>query len=458
MSLQEYCEFIKTKQVRFCQIGFEVKENLNPALFSFQRDIVKWALRKGRACLFEDCGLGKTIQQLEWARLVSAKENDPVLIVAPLAVAEQTHQEGIKFGIPTIVCASQKDVKKGICITNYEKLHKFDGSAFCGVVLDESSILKNMAGATRNQIIDMFRHIPHRLACTATPSPNDYMELGNHSEFLGVMTYSEMLSMFFINDSGKTGTWRLKRHAQEREFWEWICSWAVMLSSPADLGYVHDGFELPPLKYIEHKLPAVSKGDTLLVEEASTMAERRRIRKETIQVRCEKAAELVNSTNDQWIIWCGLNDESRLLTKLIDGARELSGSTPTELRTKYMLGFARGEVPRLVTKPSIAGFGMNWQNCNKMVFVGLSDSWEQLYQATRRIWRFGQKRPVEVHIVIEEREGSVLRNIKRKDNQARHMIQSMIAYTKDITAVEVKKIEDRKEKPRIEMREPTWIN
>jgi superfamily II DNA or RNA helicase len=453
-----YKEFLQQKGLIFHPIGFDVSENdINPMLFPFQRDIVRWALKKGRACLFEDCGLGKTAQQLEWAYHISKREKGSVLIVAPLAVAEQTVEEGKKFRVAVNLCESQSDVKKGINITNYEKLHRFEGNAFCGVVLDESSILKNMAGATRNQIIQMFTQTPYRLACSATPSPNDYMELGNHSEFLGVMTYSEMLSMFFVNDSGDVGQWRLKKHANEQEFWKWLCSWAVMLSKPSDLEYKQDGFDLPALKYINHVLPALSNGWGFFITEAETLQERRNVRQETIELRCKKAAELVNNTDDQWVIWCGLNEESRQLSLLIQDGYEISGSTKMERRKELMLGFKDRKYKRLVTKPSIAGFGMNWQNCHKTIFVGLNDSWEQLYQATRRIWRFGQTHPVEAHIVIEEREGNVLRNIQRKDQQAVHMIQQMVNNTKDITKQEIQQKAIKIQEEQLLMKLPLWI-
>ena len=454
----EYTEFLDKKELLFQSSGFKPVEKLNKYLFSFEKSIVEWALMRGRSCLFEDCGLGKTIQQLEWARQVNLKTNKPVLITAPLAVSDQTKQEGKKFEISVNVCSSQKDVINGINITNYEKLHKFVGKEFAGVVLDESSILKSFTGKIRNQIIEMFHYTPYRLACTATPSPNDYMELGNHAEFLGVMTYSQMLSMFFVNDAGDVGQWRLKKHANEQKFWKWLCSWAIMLSKPADLGFEQKGFDLPSLNYIEHKLPAIKKSYGFFSMPANTLQERRAVRKETIQIRCEKAAELINKTDDQWLIWCGLNDESKLLTKLINGAEEVAGATDIELRKKRMLGFANKKVYRLVTKPSIAGFGMNWQNCNKMVFVGLSDSWEQLYQATRRVWRFGQTKHVDVHIIIEEREGKVLENIKRKDKQAKYMVQNMIKYTADIMKVELKNLEKKENKqPKIKMKNPLWI-
>lgn len=457
-----YTEFLDKKQLHHQNSGFESDLNLNPALFDFQKDVVKWALQKGKACLFQDCGMGKTIQQLEWARHVQHYTQKPILILAPIAVAEQTVAEGQKFGIDVTLCTSQKDVQKGINITNYEKLHKFKTADFGGIVLDESSILKSMSGHYRNLIIDSFKNTPYKLACTATPSPNDYMELGNHAEFLNVMSYSEMLSMFFVNDMSDTKKWRLKKHAKEREFWKWICSWAVMMATPSDLGYEEPGFDLPKLTYHEEIVKALKKKNLeygFFATQAQTMSERRTVRRESIQARCERAAEIVNDSNDQWVIWCGLNAESQLLTSLINEATEITGSQKQDWRADKMLGFAKRDVKRIVTKPSIAGFGMNWQNCNKMIFVGLSDSWEQLYQATRRIWRFGQTKPVDAYIVIEEREGKVLENIKRKDQQAKHMLASMIKHTQDISKEELHKNSKKQIKWYEKTMElPEWIN
>jgi hypothetical protein len=435
----KYQEFLKQKQIYFESIGFEPDE-INPKLFPFQKAIVRWALRKGRACLFEGTGCGKTIQQLEWCRQINKKENEPVLIVAPLAVSEQTKREGEKFGytkqklgIECKVITSDKDVINGINIINYEKLHKINSKRFIAVCLDECSILKNMAGVIRNKIIEAFFYTLYRLACSATPSPNDEMELGNHAEYLGVMTYTEMLSMFFVNDPSDVGQWRLKKHAKESDFWEWLCSWAVMFAHPKDIGFEQDGYDLPPLNYIEHIIPATNTGGGFFVQKAETLSERLRVRRETIKVRCEKAAEIVNSDNDQWIIWCGLNGESELLAKLINDGKEVTGSQSNETKAKYMLRFSEGKVKRLISKAGICGHGMNWQNCNKIIYVGLNDSFEQLFQSTRRVWRFGQKRPVEAHIVIEEREGKVLENVKRKDRMAQSMLRNMVKYTVDIT-------------------------
>ena len=461
--MKSYSEFVKTKKLLFTPVGFQYEGDTNHALFPFQRDVVLWALKRGRACLFEDCGLGKTIQQLEWARIVSEYNDAPVLIVTPLGVALQTNMiEAPKFGIETNICNSGADLKSGINITNYEKLHKFENvvKELSGVVLDESSILKNMAGKTRNQIITMFERTPYRLACSATPAPNDFMELGNHSEFLGIMSYSEMLSMFFVNDSGDTGQWRLKKHASEAEFWKWLASWAIMLTNPTDIGYSgSDDFVLPELIYHEHKIHAKSFSGGLMAMEARTMQERRQVRKETILERCKKAADIINATNDQWVVWCGLNPEGDLLAKMIKDCHQISGSTDNDTREKLLLGFADGSIKRLVTKASISGFGLNWQHCHKMAFVGLSDSWEQLYQATRRVWRFGQKNVVDAHIIIEEREGAVLKNIKRKDRQAKHMAKNMIKHMTDLVKSEIRNAVEKlkPELPKIKMEIPKWI-
>lgn len=455
----KYSSFLKNKELELFSFGFEPKP-INKHAFPFQVKIIEWALRKGRACLFEDCGLGKTIQQLEWGRQVSKKTDKPVLLLAPLAVGQQTKSEAKKFGIPVNMCSSKKDVREGINISNYEKLHKFNPGVFSGIILDESSILKNMGGYYRNEIMNFSKDIPYRLACSATPSPNDYTELGNHSEFMGVLSYSEMLSMFFVNDSGDVGKWRLKKYVNEVLFWKWVCSWAIMISSPIDIGYKNKGFNLPVLTYHEHIIPSVKKETrsffTIL---ARTMAERRIIRKESINERCKYAADLINITDDQWLIWCNLNDESKLLSKLVDDCVEVTGSQDIKDRAVKMMGFSEGRVNRLVSKPSIAGFGMNWQNCNKAFFVGLNDSWESLYQAVRRIYRYGQKKPVEIHIVIEEREGNVLKNIKRKDKQAINMVKNMIKYTTDFTRKELSDNNQNQAKKwnEKEMGLPNWI-
>lgn len=424
----KYLEFIKSKKIIIAPSGFNIgRGDLHRRMFPFQKALTKWALSLGKAALFEDCGLGKTIQQIEWARCVCEYTGGNVLILAPLAVSEQTRREGEKFGIGINIVAENSQVKPGINITNYEKLHKFDCSQFDGVVLDESSILKNFAGKIRNQLIDSFRATPYKLCCTATPSPNDYTELGNTAEFLGVMARSEMMSMFFVNDSGNTtAPWRLKGHAEKNKFWEWLSSWAVMIRKPSDIGFSDEGFELPELRWHQHVIPYMGQYHGMFVEPATTLGQIRVAMRESIVERCEKAAEIQDE--NQWLYWCNLNDESTALTKQIDGAVEVAGRHTPDQKTAAMLGFSEGKIKTLVTKPKIAGFGMNWQNCNNMAFVGLSHSYEALYQAVRRCWRFGQKKQVDAHIIIGEKEGNVLRSILRKERDMEVMHSNMILH------------------------------
>ena len=320
-----YEEFLATKKKAAVSIGFEVsKENLNGNLFDWQKDIVYWALRKGRCALFEDCGLGKTLQQLEWANLVSEHTGCPVLILAPLAVAEQTKREGEKFGIDVTVAREQSDISEGVNVTNYEILNHFDPSIFGGVVLDESSILKNFNGKTRNEIIEAFERTPYKLSCTATPAPNDFMELGNQAEFLGVMSRTEMLATYFTHDGGETSKWRLKGHAQD-DFWEWLATWAVVLTKPSDLGYSDDGFLLPKMETFEHVVKSgvnfIGDNVSFFADVAQTLNDRRSARRNSMDERCELAAKLVEQKRDeQWLIWCDLNAESETLHRIIQTA------------------------------------------------------------------------------------------------------------------------------------------
>jgi DNA modification methylase len=428
--MNDYAEFLQRKGIVDPATGLKSVPDLNPMLFDFQRDITKWALRRGRAAIFADCGFGKTPMQLEWARHVPGD----VLILAPLAVSAQTVREGRKFGIPVGYARNDEQITERITITNYEMLDRFDVSRFAGVVLDESSILKAYDGKTRTQIIETFAQTPFRLACTATPAPNDYMELGNHSQFLGVMSYSEMLSMFFVHDGGETQKWRLKGHA-EVEFWKWLCSWAVMIRKPSDLGYDDGAFVLPELVLHEHSVRVDEPSNGFLFPvEAQSLQERRRARRDTISERVADCAAIVNETIGPFLIWCNLNDESALLTKAIPGAIEVKGSDSNEHKEKAMLGFSDGAPRVLVTKPSIAGFGMNWQHCANIAFVGLSDSYEQFYQAVRRCWRFGQKNMVNVHIITAETEGAVVANIKRKEREAMAMAENMVKHMQDLNA------------------------
>jgi len=438
----KYMEFLKSKEIKSNASGFEVDKNeLNQNLYEWQKDIVAWAIRKGKACLFEDCGLGKTLQQLSFADIVSKKYDCAVLIAAPLAVAVQTVGEGEKFGFKVNLCRSQKDVKKGINITNYEMLHKFDDDFF-GVVLDESSILKNHDGKTRKMITDKFKNTPYKLCCTATPAPNDFMEIGNHAEFLGIMTQTEMLSTFFVHDGGNTSSWRLKGHAKSK-FFEWIASWACCLTNPDDLDYDGTLYKLPELnikEIIVKSSDLESKdGQIMLIPEMSvSLTERRQARNESLADRVKAAAEICNNSDEQYLVWCDLNKESEELTKAIIGAVEVKGSDSDEHKRSTMIGFSNRNVRVLVSKPKIAGWGMNWQNCHKVIFVGLSDSFESYYQAVRRCWRFGQKKAVDVYIITSEKEGAVKANIERKQADAQRMTTELVKYTKDILKQDVR--------------------
>lgn len=453
----EYKEFLKSKKWVYKPSGFE-PQDVNPALFNWQKDIDRWAIRKGRAAMFEDCGMGKTPQQLEFAQQIVNHTGGDVLILAPLAVAAQTKREGDKFGYDVNICRSQEDIKPGINITNYEMLEHFDAGHFQGVVLDESSILKSFNSKTKQQIIEAFAQTPYKLACTATPSPNDYMELGNHAEFLGVMSRTEMLATYFIHDSGDTAKWRLKGHA-ESKFWEWLASWAVVIKSPADLGYPADKYDLPPLNIQTMFVESPTDCEMLFPELANTLTERRDARKESLGKRVSAAADMVNGSTEQWIVWCDFNAESEALAKAITGAVEVKGSDKPEHKESSAVRFANGGIKALVSKSSIYGFGMNWQNCHNVIFCGLSDSYEQFYQAVRRCWRFGQESKVNVYVIISEREESVLQNIRRKQADADQMSKNMVKLTAEITKAEIKHttriIENYK--PQSEMRLPGWL-
>ena len=429
--MRTYAEFLDQKRLLQKPCGFE-PENLNQYLFDFQRDIVTWACRKGRAAIFADCGMGKTIMQLSWAQQVHNKRGGYVLIVAPLAVSAQTCREGYQFGIHVTKCRTKDDLQDGINITNYEMLQHFEGVDFSGIVLDESSILKSYSGAIRNQIISMFRFTPYKLACTATPAPNDYMELGNHSEFLGCMDRTEMLAMFFIHDGGETSKWRLKGHAQSR-FWDWVASWACMVTKPSDLGYDDGKFELPPLQIYTHSIDSgLNQEGRLFAVSEITLSEQQKARRNTVQMKADAIAGYVNSSDDSWLIWCDLNAESEHLSLSIPDAVEVRGSDSSEWKEDAMLGFADGRYRVLVTKPSIAGFGMNWQHCHKIAFCGMSHSYEQFYQAIRRCWRFGQESPVEVHVFVTDLEETIVQNVLRKKDDTEGMRMEMLARTSRI--------------------------
>lgn len=429
--MSTYAEFIASKIRAGTDVGFTANGSINDKLYPFQDELVRWALAKGRCALFADCGLGKTPMQLEWAREIHEHTGGDVLILAPLAVGAQTVREGSKFGVAVTACRDDSDVRPGVNVANYERLHRFQGHRWSAVVLDESSILKAFDGKTRRELTDWAQAIPYRLCCTATPSPNDYEELGGHSEFLGLLNRRVMLAEFFVNDGLAAAHWRLKGHAGGG-YWQWVASWARALRSPADLGYPTDGFALPPLmvETISVDADAVSE-DRLFAVPVATMLERRQARRESITARVEIVREMVNGSDEAWVVWCDLNAESDALAKAIPDAVEVRGSDTSDEKEARLLAFSNGEARVIVSKPSIAGWGLNWQHCHNVVFAGLSDSYEQYYQAIRRCWRFGQTHPVKVVIVASNREHAVLENVRRKEAQATAMFADIVEAMRD---------------------------
>lgn len=413
----DYDRFVRAKLRRHLPHGFEPKPIKAP-LFDWQKHVVRWAIRQGRAALFEDCGLGKTLQQLEWASQVMRHTGKPVIILTPLAVAHQTEREAARFGYSAKVAASQAVVAPGVvAITNYEKLDHFSPSEFGGVVLDESSILKNFTGKTRKALTEAFSGTDYRLCCTATPSPNDYTEFGQHADFLGVCTPAQMLCTFFINDTFNTGDWRLKRHAED-EFWRWMASWAACVSKPSDLGFSDEGYVLPPLRMETVTVDVdemQSKPDDELFRiatlSATTMHKEMRI---TAPARSARVAEMVNGSDEPWIVWCNTNAEADELKARIPTAVEVRGDDSASAKERAIEDFTDGKVRVIITKPSIAGMGINWQHCRNVAFVGLSYSFEDFYQALRRSYRFGQMKPVNAYVVQASTEGAILKAIEEK--------------------------------------------
>lgn len=428
----EYIDFLQSKQERKRFEGLSVpKENLNKNLFNWQRAVASWALKKGRAALFEDCGLGKTLQQLEWARQVHIQTGGNVLILAPLAVSKQTAQEGVKFGIDVHICREQKNICPGINITNYEMLDKFDVSTFTGVVLDESSILKSYMGKTKRAITKAFENIPYKLSCTATPSPNNHLEILNQAEFLGIMKANEALSIWFINDSKQAGNYRLKKHAV-KSFWEWVSTWAICMSKPSDIGFADDGYHLPPLNEIvevvdRHEL--LEDYDSDIKMNATSY---HREMKKSAASRVAKTAEIAQCIDGQVVIWCNTNEEADMLKNAIPDAIEVRGSHKAEYKEQAALDFINGKFKVLISKPTMFGYGLNFQNCNNTIFCGRDFSYENYYQATRRFWRFGQDKPVNVYTVIGESEQQILDVVGEKIDLQEEMKVNMYTGLKQI--------------------------
>lgn len=401
-------------------------------LFDFQRAIVEWATLKGRAAILADCGLGKTLMQLTWAENIVRKTNKPVLILTPLSVGAQTVREAEKFGIEAKQSRDGRVASK-ITVTNYQQLHKFNWQDFEGVVCDESSILKNFDGQIKAQITDFMRKLKYRLLCTATAAPNDYIELGTSSEALGNLGFSDMLSRFFKkaektmsrSDEFRAGVYRFRGYA-ERDFWRWVCSWARAVRKPSDLGFCDDGYNLPPMDIREHVIAAKTKNPEYLIDmPAIGLKEQRAERRRTIQERCEKAASLICGTGKPAVAWCHLNDEGNLLEEMIPDAVEVEGSDSDDFKEETFDAFTRGEIRTLISKPVIAGFGLNFQHCAHQTFFP-SHSFEQWYQATRRSWRFGQKNAVTIDVISSEGESGVAKNLQRKSDQAEKMFSQLV--------------------------------
>lgn len=459
MTADTYKAFLASKAFEAPDSGLLIDDSdINSILFPFQRDLVRWAARKGRAAIFADTGLGKTLMQLEWARLVG----EPCLILAPLAVAHQTIREAEKLGIDVAYATDQGAVSTKIAITNYDRLDRFEAAMFGAVVLDESSILKSFSGVTKRALVRSFRETPFRLCCTATPAPNDIEELTNHADFLSVMRSQEMRSTFFIADSrGEFMRYRLKRHAREA-FYRFLASWSAAIKKPSDFGYADDGFNLPPLNLHQHLVATSwSPEGRLFALGTKGVGEAAAVRSATVGARAHQVASLVDrEPEESWLIWVGTNKEADAVTKLLPAAVEVRGSDHPDRKRDALLGFANGDYQILVTKAGIAGFGMNFQRCARLAFCGLGYSYEQYYQAIRRCWRFGQVRPVEAHIVVSEAERDVLEIIETKETQATSLsaglLKGMLERTRQEIFAGTSKGDDKYE-PIEPLEVPTWM-
>jgi len=459
-----YTEFLHQKAQDDAIYGFDA-DYLPDYLFDFQHSLVEWAVRKGHAALFADCGLGKTPMQLVWAENVRRRTGKPILILTPLAVSYQTREEAHKFGLEADI-SRDGTIPEGITITNYERLHHFNREDFGGVVCDESSAIKSFDGTRRQMVTDFMRRMPYRLLCTATAAPNDYIELGTSSEALGYLGHMDMLSRFFTNRDKNSNTkgrryrwsqngsfgnpeWRFKGHAEDA-FWRWVASWSRAMRRPSDLGFSDDLFHLPPLELAQHVIEArVGRDDTLFDLPAMGLQEERAEQRRTIQERCETVAALLTDANPA-VAWCQLNDEGNLLTKLIDGAVQISGSDDPDKKEDILSAFGRGEIRVLVTKPVIGAWGLNWQHCHRMTFFP-SHSYEQYYQAVRRSWRFGQTQPVQVDLVTTEGGSRALKNLQRKSDAADAMFEALVAHMRDALAI------DRTQHFPHQVEAPAWL-
>lgn len=434
----EYQSFVDKKLSRVPPTGIAGGFSLPASLFPHQSALTSWALRRGRCAIFADTGLGKMRMELCWADAVRKHTQRPVMIHTPLAVAQQIKAEGEKIGVVASVCRDASDLTVGINIANYERLHKFDHSIFGGVVLDESGCIKHHDTKTFQSLTAAYRDTPFKLPATATPAPNDWTELGTHAEFLGVCTRAEMLAEFFTHDGGDTSVWRLKGHARHI-FWQWVASWGAMIRKPSNLGFDDGAYNLPPLHLHEHHVAyEMPLNGMLFAAEAQSLSERREARRASLADRVAACAAMVNGDRGEpWVVWCDLNAEGDALESAIDGAIQISGSDSVEVKESRLLDFAEGRARVLVSKPSICGWGLNWQHAARMAFVGVTDSYEAYYQAVRRCWRFGQTRDVHVHIFASRAEGAVVANLKRKEREAGEMADALAEETHDAVMAEV---------------------
>lgn len=452
----EYKSFIEGKSLRHKPSGFKTVPELHTSLFEFQNSIVSWALRGGRRLLGEDCGLGKTFQELEWSKHVVNETKKPVILFCPLAVAPQTLLESQRFGYENVkIVEDASQVINGINITNYHKLHKFDCSVFGGVVLDESDILASFMGKTKQALCHEFRNTPYRLCASATWAPNDHMEIGNHAEFLGIMPSNEMLARWFINDPAHVGKYRLKGHA-EKDFWNWVSSWACCIRKPSDIGFSDEGFELPPLNLIEHCVGVETTMESIGAEKLSATTLHDEFRR-TADARADVVAELTNKSNDFWTIWVNSDYEAEAVMKRVKGAVEVSGKMKDSVKEQRLNDFSRGKIQKLVTKSKIAGFGMNWQHCNNFCNFN-SYSFKAYYQLMRRHYRFGQKRTVNGHIIFAETEGDVLATIKRKQADQDRMHSEMCIAMRDTWDLENRQRRLGNYNPTVPMTIPNWVH
>lgn len=467
--LSDYHALIAQKSITPKAGGFEPCTPYPDGIKPFQAALTTWALRRGRSALFAATGLGKTIEELTWARNVVKHSQGKALIFAPLAVAEQiVRVEAPKFGFgddEVSYSSGALSAKTPIIVTNYERRDKFDLSEYAGVALDESGIIKDHDSKTRLDLTEACRKTPYLLCASATPAPNDWTELGQHAEFLSVLSAKEMLATYFVHDGSvraKEGSeWRLKSHAEDA-FWKWVSTWAVMIRHPRDLGFDEPGYDLPPLHIEQITVPVEYKpADGLLFQlEAKTLQERLAARRESIAPRVAAAAALVaKEPNESWLIWCNLNDEASELARAIPGAVNVQGKDHPDVKTANLLGFAQGKPRILVSKPSIAGRGMNWQNCSRMIFVGLNDSFEQLFQALRRCWRFGQQHEVVAYLIASEREGAVVANLRAKEQKYEAMADAMAEHMRDLCTAEIRggRQATAITEATTELRLPTWL-